>query len=193
MPGLGPLILVVGPSGAGKDTLLNAAAEELDGGERFHFATRVITRPADAGGEAHETISEDAFAVAEAEGAYLLSWRAHGLCYGVPKEPTAGLRERGVAVVVNVSRGVIDEARARLQPVNVVAVDASRDVLAKRLAARGREDAGDVEARLARADAAEVSGPDVVTVMNDGDIADGVAQMTAALEAASTAEWQPAE
>ena len=193
MPGHGALILVVGPSGVGKDTLLEGAAGRLVGAGRFHFVRRAITRPIEAGGEDHIPMTEATFLNAEAEGEFLLSWRAHGLCYGVPKQPAEADRADGKAIVVNVSRSVIDDARNRLQPVSIVQVTASRATLAARLAARGREDAADIEARLARADAIEVAGRDVVTVHNDGDIEDGVQAMAAALEAASSAEWQPAE
>lgn len=193
MPGLGPLILIVGPSGAGKDTLIDAAMRTLAPTGRFHMARRVVTRPATAGGEDHIPLVEAAFLKAEAEGGFLLSWRAHGLCYGVPRDPAARLREDGVAVVANVSRTVIDEARARLQPVSVISVTARPETLAARLAARGREDTDDVSARLARAAEIAVTGRDVAAVANDGPLEDGVASMIAALEAASTAEWQPAE
>jgi len=193
MPGLGALILTVGPSGAGKDTLLEGAAAALEPTGRFHFTRRAITRPADAGGEDHIPMTEADFKAAEAAGEFLLSWRAHGLCYGIPRAPAAELRETGRAIVANVSRGVIDEARGRLQPVSVVQVTASPETLAARLAARGRETAADIEARLARADAIDISGRDVATVWNDGNVDEGVAAMTAALETASSAEWQPAE
>ena len=193
MPGRGALILVVGPSGVGKDTLLEGAAAALASTGRFHFARRAITRPAEADGEDHLPMTEADFVKAEAEGAFLLSWRAHGLCYGIPREPAETLRGEGAAIVANVSRTVIDEARSRLQPVAVVQVAASQEVLAARLAGRGREDATAIEARLARADAVDVTGPDVATVMNDATVEVGVARMVAALEAASAPEWEAAE
>lgn len=193
MAGLGTLALVVGPSGAGKDTLLDGALNALLPTGRFHRAQRIVTRPADAGGEAHEAVTEAAFLAAEASGALLLSWRAHGLCYGIPREPSETSRAEGRCVIANVSRGVIDEARALLQPVAVICVSAPADVLAGRLAARGRESEADIRARLARVADNPISGRDVLTVSNAGDLADGVAAMTAALEAASLAEWQPAD
>lgn len=193
MAGLGALILCVGPSGAGKDTLLDGAAERLAATGRFHFARRAITRPAEAGGENHLPMDEATFLRDESEDGFLLSWRAHGLCYGIPRDPAARLREDGMAVIANVSRTVIDQARCRLQPINVIMVTAGADILAARLQARGRETAADVAKRLARAEAYVVSGRDVTTVQNDGGVEEGITAMTAALEAASSAEWQAAE
>lgn len=70
----GILFVVVGPSGAGKDTLMDGARRALAQGERFGFARRLITRPADAGGEEHEAIDEAGFAALAAAGGLLVSW-----------------------------------------------------------------------------------------------------------------------
>jgi ribose 1,5-bisphosphokinase len=162
------LILVVGPSGAGKDTVLSLARQALADDRRFRFVRRVITRPDGAGGEDHEAVSEAEFAKL----AFALSWQAHDLLYGIPLDITADLA-RGVVVVANVSRGIIAEAAARF-PVRVVEVTAPPDVLAQRLTARGRESAEDIAKRLAR----DVTLPgqiEVDTVINDrtpGEAAD---------------------
>ena len=55
----GILFFVVGPSGAGKDALIEGARHLAD---RFCFARRVITRPAGSPGENHEALDEAAFA-----------------------------------------------------------------------------------------------------------------------------------
>ncbi len=169
------LILVVGPSGAGKDTLLNAAQQALSDDPRFHFVRRVITRPADAGGEAHEAVTPQEFAAR----AFALQWHAHGLSYGI----SADAIQHAPVVVANVSRTIITEA-ARRYPVQVIEVTAPQDVLAERLASRGRETAADVSARLARNVALP---PDVVveTVMNDASPAEGLARFLAALNRAA--------
>ena len=168
------LILVVGPSGAGKDTLLDGAREALP---HVRFVRRVITRPAEAGGEAHEAVTEAEFA----KRSFALQWSAHGLRYGIPAEDWAG----DAVVVANVSRGVIAEAAAQF-PVHVIEIVAPPEILAARLAARGRESARDVATRLNRS-VALPEGVAVTRVTNDGPIADGVARFVAAITRATEA------
>lgn len=168
------LVLVVGPSGAGKDTVLGLARQALDGDPRFRFVRRVITRPADAGGEDHEAVSEAAFA----QRTFALHWQAHGLHYGIPLDVIDDLA-RGIVVVANVSRGVIAEAAVRF-PVRVIEVTAPPEILARRLAARGRETPADVAKRLAR----DVPLPDHVsvdTVINHRAPAEAAERFIAAL------------
>lgn len=183
MPGL--LVLVVGPSGAGKDTLLDAARLALAEDARFRFVRRTITRPAGAGGEAHQPVTEAEFAAFD----FALSWQAHGLRYGIPADIESDLAARRI-VVASVSRTVIAEA-ARRFPVRVIEITAPPELLATRLAERGREAASDVAARLARSIALPPGIP-VVTVVNDATIEQGAARLIAALIRAAEDEW-PAE
>ncbi len=180
----GRLILVVGPSGAGKDTLLAAARATLAADARFRFPRRVITRPADAGGEDHEPATMADFASRD----FALQWQAHGLSYGIPSAIAADLAA-GCCVVANVSRAVIAAAAARF-PVGVILVTAPPALLAARLAARGREDAADRAARLAR-DVALPAGVAVVRVANDATPAAGAARFLAALLSLAGADAAP--
>lgn len=172
----GTLVLVVGPSGAGKDTLIAAAARALRDSERLRFPRRLVTRGASAH-EDHDTIDEAGFAAGFEAGRFPLAWRAHGLGYALPERVHADL-EAGRIVVANVSRSVVDAARARF-PVCVVAVTAPRDVLAARLAARARPEDGDLQLRLARADAHIVRADH--TIVNDGPVEVGAASLVAIL------------
>jgi phosphonate metabolism protein PhnN/1,5-bisphosphokinase (PRPP-forming) len=175
------LFLVVGPSGSGKDTLIAAAEAEFAAGGRYLFARRVVTRPADAGGEAHEAVSADEFSALSAERAFALEWSAHGLRYGIRAEIAEALAA-GRHVVANVSRTIVQEARARFAPLAVVWVSAAPAVLAQRLAARRREDPADIALRLARGGALPPEG-DIRAVDNSGELGPAVAAFLAALRA----------
>ncbi len=174
----GVLVLVVGPSGAGKDTLLDAARRTLHRDPRFRFTRRVITRPAGAGGESHEAVTPEAFAARR----FALAWEAHGLHYGIRADIADDLA-CGRVVIANVSRGIVAEAAARF-PVRVIAVTAPADLLAARLAAREREDAAARAARLART-VDLPAGILVETILNDASPETGAARFLDALSRAA--------
>ena len=167
----GRLVLVVGPSGAGKDSVIAAAAGSLAGDASVVFARRAITRPADAGGEAHEPITWQAFEAACRTGGFLLHWRANGLGYGISTRYREDLAV-GRTLVANVSRTVIGEAARRFTALDVVSVSASPEVLARRLAARARETAEEIASRLRRAALELPTNVPVTTILNDGALED---------------------
>ncbi|MBS7588220.1 phosphonate metabolism protein/1,5-bisphosphokinase (PRPP-forming) PhnN [Ancylobacter defluvii] len=162
--GPGTLVLVVGPSGAGKDTLLSYARERLAGSSGLAFARRRITRPVDAT-EDHVSVDEATFQRAAAAGEFPLHWRANGLSYALGPEVAEAIRG-AAAVVANGSRAAVREACARFSDVRVVLITAPPQVLAARIAARGRESAEDVVQRLKREPALDRA-PEL-TLVNDG-------------------------
>jgi phosphonate metabolism protein PhnN/1,5-bisphosphokinase (PRPP-forming) len=178
------LFLVVGPSGAGKDTLIDAARRELAGDARYRFVCRDITRPREAGGEEHNPIDADTFSDRRETGAYALHWCAHGLGYGIPADIVPDV-QAGRVVVANVSRSVIEDA-ARRFPVRVLEITAPPALLAQRLGARGRESMSEIAARLARRMTLPPS-IEVVTVVNDGTPQQGAARVLAELRRATAA------
>ncbi|MET4102196.1 ribose 1,5-bisphosphokinase [Roseovarius sp. MBR-78] len=143
----GRFIAVVGPSGVGKDTVMRAMIAQRPGLRRVR---RVITRTADPQGEGHEAVSEAEFDARLKDGGFALHWRAHGLLYGVPVGVCMDLAQ-GRDLLVNLSRGVLAEAQARFRPFLVLHLVAAPEVLAARLAGRGREAADDIAERLAGA------------------------------------------
>ncbi len=145
----GRFVAVVGPSGAGKDTVLKAAAEALADDAGVHFVRRVITREADTASEGHATLSPDAFLEARERGDFCLSWGAHGLFYGLPADIDARL-EAGETVIANLSRTALADAARRFGAVAVVEITARPEILAARIAGRGREDSASATARVAR-------------------------------------------
>ncbi len=180
--GPGRLVLVVGPSGAGKDTLLAEARRALAGRDGVLFPTRAITRAPDAT-EDCQALSEEAFASGCRTGAFALHWRAHGLGYGIPVAVDDAIRA-GRTVVLNVSRTVIPQARARYAKARVVQVDADPTLRARRLAGRGRESEAVIAARLAREAALPATiEPDIV-IMNDRTAEEGGRRLVEAILAA---------
>ena len=149
--GPGRLVLVVGPSGAGKDTLIAAAKAACAGDPAIVFPRRVVTRPATQA-EDHDSLDDDGFDDAEKRGAFAASWHAHGLRYGIPRSVEDDVRA-GRAVVCNVSRGIVADLRARFARVTVVMISAPSDVLAARLASRSRPTDGSLAQRVERNDA----------------------------------------
>jgi phosphonate metabolism protein PhnN/1,5-bisphosphokinase (PRPP-forming) len=178
----GYLVLVVGPSGAGKDSILAGARAALAADDRFQFVRREITRPGDAGGENHMPVTWDEFRARSAGDEYALSWEAHGCGYGVSASALRGLAH-GQSAVANVSRGVLDFARTRFSPVRVIQITIPQHTLAPRLSGRGRESAEEIAHRLARAASFHVNGDDVLTIVNDGPLDRSVSTFVAALQA----------
>lgn len=142
----GRLFYVMGPSGAGKDTLLAYARARI--GAHLLFAHRYITRPS-GGGEEHVELTSDEFRARSALGLFALQWTGHGLHYGIGVEIDSWMA-RGAGVVVNGSRATIAETLARYPQACLVHIEAPPHILAKRLAARKRESETEIAARLAR-------------------------------------------
>lgn len=144
----GRLIYLMGPSGSGKDSLLDAARERL-AARGCVIARRVITRSAEAVGEEAVGVSPAEFDQLEADGAFALSWRANGLAYGIPRQIDDWLAA-GQDVLVNGSRGYLPQARERYPELLAILLQVDEAALRQRLQARGRESAEQIEARLAR-------------------------------------------
>jgi ribose 1,5-bisphosphokinase len=162
--GPGRLILVVGPSGAGKDTLLALAKAACSDDMNIVFPRRVVTREASSS-EDNETLSPDAFQAARQRGAFAMHWEAHGHCYALPKAIDDDI-SAGRTVVVNVSRMVVEAMRCSYADVVVVAITAPPQILAERLATRARSSDGQIDARLRRS-VEDAARPDV-TISNVG-------------------------
>ncbi|HEV7327416.1 MAG TPA: phosphonate metabolism protein/1,5-bisphosphokinase (PRPP-forming) PhnN [Bosea sp. (in: a-proteobacteria)] len=180
----GTFFLVVGPSGAGKDSLIDGARTLLEPTGRYVFARRVVTRPAGSPGEDHEAATDEAFDAREARGDFLITWGAHGLRYGLPAE-LKRLVEAGRNVIANGSRATIAALAARLPRFVVVEVTAPPEVLAARIAGRGRESGEAIEKRLSRTVEPRPEGIRAATICNDQSVEIGIERFVAAVEAAA--------
>jgi ribose 1,5-bisphosphokinase len=162
------LVAVMGPSGAGKDALIAYARPRVDPA-RVVFGHRYITRPADAGGENHVSLSPAEFAARRTAGLFALSWASHGLGYAIGGELDLWLG-CGLVVVVNIARAAWPDAARRYPGLTGILVTAAPEILAQRLAARGREDQAAILERLAR-DVPLPDDPAIHRLDNSGDLA----------------------
>lgn len=173
----GILFLVVGPSGAGKDSLLHVAQRHFQNTAALVFPKRFITRPSAAnsgddmaaGRESHIAVSMAQFSEMQQNGAFAFCWRAHGLFYGIPRNIEDDLAS-GRHVLVNVSRAILDDLRQRYANICILSIRVSPSVLYQRLLARGRETEADIQKRLARASAFTCAGDNVIEIDNSRDL-----------------------
>lgn len=160
---------VVGPSGVGKDSVI---AGLLTARPAIQLIERCVTRTADPAREAHASLSEAEFVAREVAGQFALTWRAHGLAYGVPfpKIPAESV------ALVNLSRTVLNQADRVFPRFGVLAVQARPEVIAERLAAREGRPAGALLERLSRKVAVDFDPARLAIIDNSGVLGAAIAQ-----------------
>ena len=172
----------MGPSGAGKDTLLAWLRDHLPTASGVHFARRTITRPTLPGDEQHHSLDVSSFLQLRQAGAFGLDWQANGLHYGIAHSQLTG-HPAGDSVVVNGSRAYLALALENFPDMAVVHVTAGLDLLRRRLVGRGREDLATVEARVARAAAFRLpAGATSVEIRNDGPVEEAGGELLCAVQ-----------
>lgn len=170
---VGRLIYLMGPSGSGKDSLIEASRLRLQAGG-IEVSTRVITRSAEAKGEEAISVSVEEFARLRASGALALDWQANGLAYGIPVQIDLWLAQCR-HVLVNGSRAYLEQARGRYPDLLAIRLDVDPAVLRHRLLTRGREPIEQIEERMARGHRLQdVPASLVRTLDNSGSLNDAV-------------------
>ncbi|WP_285421004.1 phosphonate metabolism protein/1,5-bisphosphokinase (PRPP-forming) PhnN [Pseudomonas sp. efr-133-TYG-5] len=174
----GKLIYLMGPSGSGKDSLIDAARERL-GEMNCQVIRRVITRSAESVGEDAVGVTPAEFERRQRAGDFALAWHANGLDYGIPRELDEWLKA-GKHVLVNGSRENLRQAQARYPTLLPVLLTVREEVLRERLLRRGRETLEQIDARLARnalfIEGRAVDRP-VYLLDNSGNLAEAVDQL----------------
>lgn len=161
------LILVVGPSGVGKDTLLRSARKRFGASAELNFVRRYITRPPD-GNEDNYYVDSTCFSLLKRSSFFVSDWQAHGNMYGVPRHALVNGNDRQ-KLLCSISRSAIGDFEQAHDDVTVLQVSASLDLLRERLLSRGRESEADVEKRLLRA-VQPVAAKDLVTFDNSSTL-----------------------
>jgi ribose 1,5-bisphosphokinase len=174
----GRLIAVVGPSGVGKDSVMEglAAADPT-----LHLVRRTITRAPEMGGEDYDAVSVAEFEDMAARGHFAVHWGAHDLQYGIPASIQTVLT-RGQDCLANFSRSALRAGDAAFAHFCVLNISARPETLATRLAARGRESQAQIAKRLAQATKPLPDGLKVMTISNDGMLEETVAKARSLLQ-----------
>ncbi|POA48231.1 phosphonate metabolism protein/1,5-bisphosphokinase (PRPP-forming) PhnN [Pseudomonas sp. MPR-ANC1] len=174
----GRLIYLMGPSGSGKDSLIEAAREPLRA-LNCEVMRRVITRSAESVGEDAIGVTPEEFEQCQRAGDFSLAWQANGLAYGIPAQMDERLKS-GRHVLVNGSRANLRQALERYPTLLPVLLTVKDEVLRERLLRRGRETLEQIDARLARntlfKDRRSSDEP-VHLIDNSGALADAVNQL----------------
>lgn len=171
------LFYLMGASGSGKDSLLRYARHHPLADAEVMFAHRYITRPVEAGGENHIALTEREFAKYRNKGCFVMHWQCHGLHYGIGFEVEHWL-SKGLSVVMNGSRGYLDEAARRYRELRPILVRVSPDVLAERLRQRGRESDTQIAERLQRTQCLRLPAhPRMTIIDNDKSLKDAGDQL----------------
>jgi ribose 1,5-bisphosphokinase len=175
------LIYVMGPSGAGKDSLIDWLKKRLPPQSSVYFAKRTIDRPLQTLGEQHESVDSTTFKCLQKEQAFAMHWCANGRQYGVRHSELEPLHQ-DQWLLVNGSRAYLTEALRQFDGMSVLHITASTETLRARLLARERETLEAVEARVKRSVAFTVP-PDCrcMSVFNDASLDDAGAMLMSAL------------
>ncbi len=169
----GRLIYLMGPSGAGKDTVLLGLSSLL--GSSAYLAPRVITRASTATEPASVSVTQAEFEYMESSGRLAMAWRANGLAYGVLRDINDRLVE-GCDVLLNGSRAYLPEARRKYADLVPVLLNVEPELLRQRLHARGRENTHQILQRLQRNDRFERLQVGPVLVIDNSRDADSTIQ-----------------
>ncbi len=132
------IILIMGASGVGKDTLLRHARKQVEA----QFVKRYITRKPDAH-EDNYYVSEADFVYLKSSGAFISHWQAHGNNYGIKATDITKGRN-----IISISRGAIADFEQVYARVTAIEVVANHTLRAERLTERNRE--ANVTHRLSR-------------------------------------------
>lgn len=182
----GLLFVLSAPSGAGKDSVINAALEQ---GMNFYVVPSMTTRaprPGESEGHPYHFVSQEQFEQMVKKGELIEHAKVHGNWYGQPRQFIRDHLNAGHDVLMKIDvQGAATVRQKIADAIFIFLVPESLEVLASRLMHRNTESAEELAQRLetARAELAEKEHFDYVIMNRQGHLADAVEQLWAIIEA----------
>ena len=180
----GRLIVVSGPSGVGKDAVLDRFFERMQGVVRSISATTRDPRPGEADGVDYWFFSQEKFAQGIA-GGFFLEYAQYGSnFYGTPCDKVNELRAQGTDVVLKIEvQGAKDIKQIEPEAIRVFLSPPSFAELKRRLEARGTDTEERIAARLAIAEKELLCIPDYDFLIVNDDLETAVETLCAIVTA----------
>ncbi len=145
----GMLLVISGPSGAGKGTLYNRV---LAADPTFTFSVSYTTRgprPGEVDGKDYCFVTEEQFRQMLDRDGFLEHAEVHGHLYGTPRQPVLDALEAGRSVMLDIDpQGALQVMDKMPDCVSVFILPPSFAELRRRLTGRGTEKPEEVERRL---------------------------------------------
>ena len=181
------LVIISGPSGVGKDTIIDALRDRPRDPD-YHYVVTCTTRgprPGEEPGRSYHFLTHDEF-VALRDGGELLEWaQVHGNWYGTPRAQVAQALADGHDVILKIDVQGAQVVKERVPDALLVfIVPPSLEALFQRLRSRATETADELELRQRNAaiELARQGDYDRVVVNETGEVDRTAAEIEAIIE-----------
>ncbi len=178
------LAIISGPSGVGKDTIIEALRARR-GDANYHYVVTCTTRaprPGEVPGVSYQFVSEDEFLRLRSAGELLEANEVHEHWYGTPRAQVADALEAGRDVILKIDVQGAQVVKERVPDALLIfIVPPSMEALFQRLRSRATETAGELELRQRNAaiELARQGDYDRVVVNETGEVERTAAEIEA--------------
>jgi guanylate kinase len=179
LPGMARVVVITGPSGVGKGTLIRGLMERLPTLELSISATTRTPRPGEQDGVDYHFLSREEFDRRVAEGEFLEHADYAGRSYGTLRSELEDRARAGVPVVLEIEvQGARQVREAVPDSLLVFIAPPSPAALRARLLGRGTDDEAEVERRLRVAEEELAAQSDFAHVVVNDQLDDALDRLT---------------
>ncbi len=179
------VLVITGPSGVGKGTLIRGLLERMPGLELSVSATTRCPRPGERPGIDYHFLREEDFDRRLAAGEFVEHAEYSSHRYGTLRSELQRRLEEGIPVVLEIEvQGARQVREAIPDAVAVFIAPPSRDALRARLIGRGTDPAEDVDARMRTAERELEAQPEFRHVVVNDRLEEATAELVQIVEGA---------